>query len=111
MRMPEHLTLGSSVRHISLPGFPLEASQEFVSARDYLSYLNDYAGHFDIESTRGDVAGIAKDNGRFRVTFVDEGMAEQHYRTVVVATGCFGQPRWPEIDGLPEPGEAVLYST
>lgn len=111
MRMPERLMLASPARHINLPDFPLEASGEFVSARDYLSYLNDYARHFGIEPTRGDVVGIARDNDGFRVTFANKGIAEQHYRTVVVATGCFGQPRWPEIDGLPEPGEAVLHSS
>ena len=95
MRMPEQLMLASPARHINLPGFPLEASGEFVSARDYLSYLKDYARHFGIEPTRGDVAGIARDNDGFRVTFANKGMAEQHYRTVVVATGCFGQPSCP----------------
>jgi cation diffusion facilitator CzcD-associated flavoprotein CzcO len=103
--------LASPVRHISLPGFPLEASHGFVSAREYLSYLNDYAGHFSINPTQGEVTGYAKDNDRFRVTFANKGMAEQYYQTVVVATGCFGQPRWPEIDGLPEPEEAVLHSS
>ena len=111
MRMPECIMLGSSVQHISLPGFPLEASDEFVSARKYFSYLNDYARHFGIKPTQGEVTGFAKDNDRFRVTFADEEMVEQHYRAVVVATGCFGQLRWPDIDGLPESEEKVLHSS
>ena len=79
-------TLSSPARYDSLPGLALSAPGEFVAAREYRNYLIDYAAFHQLPIETGTIQSIARDGGRFAVTF--EGGQTASYRAVVVASGA-----------------------
>ena len=89
----------SPARYTQLPGLPIKASGAYVSAREYLDYLDRYAAHHRLQMVKATVKEIMPLDDSFQVHFqeVDQ---RQSYDIVVLATGIFAHPVVPAIAGL-----------
>lgn len=94
------ITLLSPARYASLPGLPLRCHGEYISVPEYRAYLAAYAAHHDLHPRRAEVAKIERHANAFIAHFV--GQPSRTYSTVVVATGMYDFPIWPDIPGLPK---------
>jgi putative flavoprotein involved in K+ transport len=108
----DRITLASPAALDSLPGLPLEVPGEYATAGDYHAYLLRYAAHAGIAIERAEVQSIRRDGGasgagRF---LVDAGSRSWSARFVVVATGMWGTPVIPRIDGLESCGVPFLHA-
>jgi thioredoxin reductase len=77
------------------PGTP-----DFPTGRHLVDWMEEYADEYSLrEHIHFDtaVAGLAREDGRWRVT-LENGESSTH-RAVVVATGRIGPPTWPELKG------------
>jgi putative flavoprotein involved in K+ transport len=106
------ITLASPAALDSLPGLPLEVPCEYATAGDYHAYLLRYAARASIAIERAEVQSIRRDGGadgagRF---LVDAGSRSWSARFVVVATGMWGAPVIPRIDGLATCGVPFLHA-
>ncbi len=102
------ITLASPATLDSLPGLPLDCPNTYVRVPQYRAYLARYAEHAGLEVTAGDVAAIVRGGGEL-VARLQDGR-ELHARAVVVATGMWSSPRWPEIPGLDRCDVPVLHA-
>src|SRR6185369_2959545 len=116
----DRVTLASPASLVALPGLPLDARGTYVTAGEYLAYLRRYADHAGLEVERADVRSIgrARDqpgsaapsgdgDGGF---VVDSGARPWRARFVVVATGMWGSPVLPLIEGLDSCGVPLLHA-
>ncbi len=95
----DSLVLNSPARYSSLPGLPFTGQPDRYPARDdVVAYLRRYAAHFDLPiMTRTRVSRVERTNDFFQV--LTNGERFYLTRTVVAATGFFGQPYLPAIAG------------
>jgi putative flavoprotein involved in K+ transport len=93
------MTIFSPARYTSLPGLALSCPNPYVTAGEYHEYLVQYAKHYALQPRQAEVTWIERQHRSFAVTFRNE--SPRSYRAVVVATGMFDFPRWPNIPGLP----------
>ena len=91
--------LASPARYNQLPGLALDASGEYVDVATYSKYLRTYAARFDLRPQVATVDRIQRTPVGFRVRFAGQ-TAVAVYRRVVVASGMFDFPDWPDIPGL-----------
>ena len=97
-RMDRNLRLLSPRRFVNLPHLPYPGDEDYPSIPDYENYLEEYARHFDLLPRRTEVSEVRRLLGGFEVRCPVE--ADLRCQFVVVATGLFGNPVWPEIQGL-----------
>jgi putative flavoprotein involved in K+ transport len=90
----------SMARHHGLPGLKFSPGSRYASAGQYREYLKQYAAHHGLVADRASVERIERSGGGFRVHFTNGGEIAD-YGAVVVATGMYDHPVWPEIPGLP----------
>jgi thioredoxin reductase len=102
------ITLASPAALDSLPGLPLDCPTTYVGVPEYRAYLARYATHAALAVTAGDVAALTRDGGGFVARLAGGG--EVRARVVVVATGMWSSPRWPETPGLDRCGVPVLHA-
>jgi putative flavoprotein involved in K+ transport len=102
------ITLASPATLDGLPGLALDLPTAYVGVAAYRAYLARYAQHAALEVTADEVTAIARAEGGFiaRLTTGREIRA----RFVVVATGMWSSPRWPETPGLDRCGVPVLHA-
>lgn len=95
----DSLSLNSTARYSSLPGLPFPGLPDRYPRRDEaVAYLRSYAAHFALPVVTGARVVKVERAGRFfRVITGDKGGFRA--RTVVAATGFFGQPNMPNLPG------------
>lgn len=98
----DSLSLNSTARYSSLPGLPFPGQPDRYPRRDEaVAYLRSYAAHFALPIVTGARVARVERSGRFfRVITTDKGCFRT--RTVVAATGFFGQPNMPDLPGQAE---------
>jgi dimethylaniline monooxygenase (N-oxide forming) len=96
-----NLHINTHKRRTQYRHFPFPAGTiDFARHDTMATYFEDYAKYFDIMprirfSDR--VLGVARAGGRWTVTSSASGT--ESYDSVVVASGHYGTPRWPELPG------------
>jgi cation diffusion facilitator CzcD-associated flavoprotein CzcO len=98
----------SGLAHYPIPGtYP-----KYVSKDAYAAYLRDYAAHFDLKVVpRTLVNRVRQEKSAGRSGWAVETDSERWLgRVVVIATGPFGRPIFPEWRGLSEFGGETLHS-
>lgn len=95
----DSLSLNSTARYSSLPGLPFPGQPDRYPHRDEATaYLRSYAAHFELPIVTGARVVKVERSGRFfEVTTRDKGSYKA--RTIVAATGFFGQPNLPDLPG------------
>jgi cation diffusion facilitator CzcD-associated flavoprotein CzcO len=96
------LHIDTSRPNLGYSDFPIDPSMpDFLSHRQFLTYLEDYARAFDIPrhvTFRTRVRSVVPlPDGRYRVT-LDSGEAKEYAR-VVIGTGHLSDPRMPDFPG------------
>ncbi len=94
------LKLFSPARFSSLPGLPFPGDPARYPTRDEtIDYLSGYAAHFGFPVSFGFrvQAVTRRQDGRFEVLAADG--RQWVAQAVIVASGAFHQPHWPEIEG------------
>jgi putative flavoprotein involved in K+ transport len=102
------ITLASPAALDGLPGVAFDWPTTYVGVADYRAYLMNYARRAALEVTAGEVATVDRSDGGF-VARLAAGNALRA-RAVVVATGMWSSPRWPDTPGLDRPGPRVLHA-
>ena len=102
------ITLASPATLDGLPGLALEVPTTYVRVAAYRAYLVRYAQQAALEVTADEVTAVA----RAAVGFVARLATRREIRAgaVVVATGMWSSPRWPETPGLDHRGVPVLHA-
>ncbi len=98
-RYYDSLELFSPARYSSLPGVPFPGDPDRYPLRDeVVAYLDVYAAHFDFPIvTHAKVHRVASENGIFQLHLANgESIGAE---TVIVATGSFNNPHWPQLPG------------
>lgn len=114
-RMYPPIRLSSPAAYLGLPGPPLRTSSPYVSAGQYLDYLQSYASRHSLAVERRRVTGITSVADRYRVEYHGNAPADR-YAAVVVATGMCDHPNVPDLpvlarQGAPTPpGPRILHS-
>jgi indole-3-pyruvate monooxygenase len=106
----DSLRLHTDKRHSALPGLPYPAEYpRYVTKRQFLDYLQDYADRFDIRPRWGEEAVSARWEGGFW----ELRTASDAYRArnLVVATGHTARPNMPDIPGLDDSPITVVHSS
>ncbi|QLH25321.1 NAD(P)/FAD-dependent oxidoreductase [Streptomyces sp. Rer75] len=108
-RYYDSLTLFSPARYSSLPGLPFGDDPGRYPHRDeVVDYLLRYADRLDAEIRTGHrVHEVRRDGDGFRVTLTDG--SQLGTRAVVAATGGFGRPNQPALEGLESFTGTVLH--
>ncbi|WP_349346816.1 flavin-containing monooxygenase [Priestia megaterium] len=95
----DSLTLFSPARYSSLPGYQFPGDPErYPTKREVISYLVEYANHFDFNVSTGErVTEVQKNQGVFQISTSKKNIF--YAKTVVSATGDFAHKYIPNIDG------------
>ena len=95
----DSLLLNTPARYSALPAFPFPGHPDHYPSKDEAAvYLQDYAAHFRLPIvTRSRVTKVERSGRRFHL--VTGGKEHYETRTVVAATGFFGQPYVPDLPG------------
>jgi putative flavoprotein involved in K+ transport len=96
--MPRGMSLLSPRRFVNLPHLAYPGKENYPAMPAYEIYLKHYAAHFKLEPERQEVSELKQTKEGFQVRCVPAQTFQ--CRFVVVATGMFGNPVWPEIPGL-----------
>ena len=105
----DSLTLFSPARYCALPGLGLEGDPDRYPSRDEIvEYLRRYADHFGFAVRTGARVAAVDWRATDHVVRLDTG-EELHARAVIAATGGFGRPSIPAIDGMDRFGGRVLH--
>jgi putative flavoprotein involved in K+ transport len=102
------ITLASPATLDGLPGLALDLPTTYVGVAAYRAYLVRYAQHAALEVTAHEVTSVARADGGFVARLASRG--EIRARAVVVATGMWSSPRWPETPGLERGGVPLLHA-
>jgi putative flavoprotein involved in K+ transport len=110
-RMQPTMKLLSPRRYVHLPLLAYPGKEPYPYMRDYAGYLEKYAAEFGLRAEQNDVNGVIRSASGFEIQC---GSASTiHCQILVVATGLFSYPEWPQIAGLrrsPETGPVVLHA-
>lgn len=106
----DSLSLNSPARYSSLPGLPFPGQPDRYPRRDEaVAYLRSYAAHFALPIITGTrVLQIERSGRFFRVITGDKGCYRA--RTIVAATGFFGQPHMPNLPGQADYRGQLLHA-
>lgn len=105
----DSLTLFSPARYCALPGLPLDGDQDRYPARDeVVEYLRRYAAHFALAVRTGSRVAAVESSGDGHVVRLDNG-EQLHARAVIAATGSFGRPFVPDLEGTDGFGGTLLH--
>jgi putative flavoprotein involved in K+ transport len=106
----DSLSLNSTARYSSLPGLPFPGQPDHYPRRDEaVAYLRSYTAHFALPIVAGArVAKVERSGHFFRVITTDKGCFRA--RTVVAATGFFGQPNMPNLPGQAQYHGQILHA-
>jgi len=106
----DSLSLNSPARYSSLPGLPFPGQPDRYPRRDEaVAYLRSYAAHFGFPIVTGARVVKVERSGRFfRVSTGDKGSYKT--RTIVAATGFFGQPHLPNLPGQAQYRGQLLHA-
>lgn len=88
-----------------------EGSGEYVTAAEYLSYLQRFAREKRIEVERARVDALVSEPRGWSATLASsERVARERFVSVVIATGMWSTPRWPAVEGArgPRDGECTV---
>lgn len=96
--MPRGMRLLSPRRYVSLPHLSYPGKENYPGMPDYEIYLRKYAARFELTPERQEISSIKKTRDGFEVRSASPQTIECGF--VVVATGIFSNPVWPEIPGL-----------
>src|SRR4051812_44185896 len=88
------IVLASPVAFSALPGLPLPAGIEYVSAGEYAAYLRRYADHHRLSLTRVEVDRVEREGSGFVVHAGGEALRAP---AVIVATGMWSFPVRPDL--------------
>lgn len=97
-QMPRGMKLLSPRRFVDLPHLSYSGKENYPSIPDYEIYLREYAARFELRPERQEISHIKKTRDGFEVHSDSSRTIE--CRFVVVATGVFTNPVWPDIPGL-----------
>jgi putative flavoprotein involved in K+ transport len=97
-QMDRNLKLLSPRRYVSLPNFRYPGNEDYPSMPDYENYLEEYARHFGLSAKLEEVTEIRRIPNGFEVQCISASTLSCQF--LVVASGLFGHPVWPEIQGL-----------
>ena len=102
--------LFSPAEYSSLPGLPFPGDPDHYPTRDeVIAYLQGYAARFDLPVVAGArVAAVEHDDGMFLVSTAAG--ATFLARSVIAATGSFGNPYVPELPGRSAYRGRVLHA-
>lgn len=105
------LTLFTPARHSALPGLAYPGDPDHYPSRDEMAaYLRSYAAHFALPvETETQIVRVERERGRFTVTARDG--RRWASRSVVAASGTFGQPSCPRLPGEEYFGGTRLHSS
>jgi putative flavoprotein involved in K+ transport len=106
----DSLSLNSTARYSSLPGLSFPGQPDYYPRRDEaVAYLRSYATHFGLPIVTGARVVKVERSGRFfRVITGDKGSYKA--RTIVAATGFFGQPHMPNSPGQAQYRGQILHA-
>jgi putative flavoprotein involved in K+ transport len=106
----DSLVLFSPARYSSLEGMPFGGDPDHYPARDeVVAYLQNYASKFDLPVIAdARVIEVTREEGMFRVTASSGGTL--HARSVIAATGSFGNPYIPDLSGQSEYRGRILHA-
>lgn len=106
----DSLSLNSTARYSSLPGLPFPGLPDRYPRRDEaVAYLRSYAAHFALPIVAGARVVKVERSGRyFQIVTGDKGSFKA--RTIVAATGSFGQPHLPNLPGQDQYSGQVLHT-
>src|SRR5258708_40120663 len=96
--MQKSMKLLSPRRYVNLPHFPYPGPEEYPSMPSYADYLEKYAARFGLTLEQEEGSEVQRVSDGFELYRVSE--PPRRCRCLVVATGLFGHPVWPEIHGL-----------
>src|SRR5205807_3746122 len=96
-------------RYTELPGLRLHLPREYITAPEYRAYLDRYAAHHRLAARQVEVTAVLSHNRAFQVDLKGED-GSRTYQAVVVATGMYDFPIYPDIPGLPGSGVTVLHA-
>ena len=106
----DSLQLFSPARYSALPGLPFPGPQGRYPRRDeVVGYLDDYAQRFRLPIRTGEqVLDAVRSDAGFEVTTTNG----HHYRasTLVAASGAFGMPWIPSIEGQAQFNGRIVHS-
>lgn len=97
-QMPRGMRLLSPRRYVNLPHLSYPGKESYPAMPDYENYLREYAARFELMPERLEISNIKKTKDGFEVRSASTQTIECCF--VVVATGIFSNPVWPEIPGL-----------
>jgi putative flavoprotein involved in K+ transport len=81
-----------------------DARSEYVTAGEYLSYLQRFVREKSIAVERARLESLSPEARRWRAALVtDTGVERASLAAVVIATGMWSSPRWPELEGARAP--------
>lgn len=74
---------------------------EYVRAGEYRAYLDRFAKEYGLAAERGTVSELERDSQGNWSAKMNTGAGEERaeFRAVIVATGMWSTPVWPEVDG------------
>lgn len=106
----DSLVLFSPAHYSSLPGHAFPGDPDHYPTRDeVVAYLQDYAAKFDLPVITGArVANVAHDSDRLRVSIANGETLLT--RSVIAATGSFGNPYLPQLPGQSEYRGRLLHA-
>jgi len=106
----DSLSLNSTAAYSSLPGLSFPGRPDHYPRRDQAAaYIGSYAAHFALPIVTGARVVKVERLGRFfRVITGDKGSYTA--RTIVAATGFFGQPNIPNLPGQAQYRGQVLHA-
>lgn len=105
----DSLTLFSPADHSSLPGWPLPKSDAVFPRRmEVVNYLCEYIKHYQLPiQSNTKVETVSKENGIFTVS-TNKGNFSA--KSIIAATGTWGNPFIPKVDGLDSFQGSQLHS-
>jgi putative flavoprotein involved in K+ transport len=106
----DSLTLFSPAEYSSLPGTPFPGAPDHYPTRDeVVGYLEDYAHRQRLPVRTGkQVISVARKNGVFTTRTADGESVRS--RAVIAASGAFGRPYWPTVEGHSDFAGRQLHS-
>ncbi len=105
----DSLTLFSPADYSSLPGWLMpKSNNKFPLRQEVIDYLNKYEEHYQLNVKRGvEISKITKEEVGFKV-YTDNGIF--YAKTVISATGTWGNPYIPKVEGIEKYSGIQIHS-
>lgn len=95
----DSLTLFSPADYSSLPGWAMPKSKnKFPPKQEVINYLQQYEAHYQLNIRRGFEVNNIKKNGDFFIVDIQQNTIKA--KSIISATGTWGNPTIPNIDGI-----------